>query len=122
VSASYYGEYNPRKQEGIWHFLNRVLVLLIVFAVITLIICAFLPALRRGREQAERVENLKKEYEVQKAINLQRTRAVALLSNDPSYVEMLARDRLDMMKENETIFRFDPQAAPSPSKLKRHTQ
>lgn len=119
---SYYGDYKQRKQQGVWHFLNRLLALLIVFAVITLILCAFLPELRKGREQAARQEDLKKEIETQKTILSQRTKQVDLLKNDPGYVEILARDRLDMMKEGETIFRLEPQPPPDAAKLKLRSQ
>lgn len=121
MSVSYYGEFNQRKPEGVWHFLNRLLVLLIALAVITLIICAFLPALRRGRDQADRLENLKKDLDAQNAILTQRTREVSLLKNDPGYVEVLARGRLDMMKPDETIFRIE-QATPAPLKSQPHQQ
>jgi cell division protein FtsB len=30
-----------------------------------------------------------------------------LLQSDPSYLELLARDKLDLMKPGETIFRMD---------------
>ena len=122
MSVSYYGEFNQRKPEGVWHFLNRLLVLLIALAVIALIICAFLPALRRGRDQADRLEDWKKELDAQNAIYAQRTREVGLLKNDPDYVAVLARDRLDMMKDNETIFRLEPQTTPVPLKSSAHSQ
>jgi cell division protein FtsB len=39
------------------------------------------------------------------------TREVNLLKTDAGYLEMIARDRLDLMKEGETIFRLEqPQA------------
>jgi len=31
-----------------------------------------------------------------------------LLQNDRGYIEMLARDKLDLMKPGETIFRLEP--------------
>jgi cell division protein FtsB len=122
VSVSYYGEFNQRKPEGIWHFLNRLLILLIVLAFITGIICSFLPALHKMRDQADRTEDLKKELDAQNAIYAQRTREVGLLKNDPDYVAVLARDRLDMMKDNETIFRLEPQATPVPLKSSAHSR
>jgi cell division protein FtsB len=33
---------------------------------------------------------------------------VYLLESDKEYIETIARDKLDMMKEGETIFRLDP--------------
>jgi cell division protein FtsB len=122
MSDSYYGEDNPRRQAGPWHFLNRVLGALIVFAVIALIICAFMPELRKQKEQAARMEVLRAEIEKQKAALNQRTREVDLLKNDPGYVEVLARERLDLMKEGETIFRLDTQPSPAQQKLKLHAQ
>ena len=35
------------------------------------------------------------------------TRQVALLKNDPTYLETIARDNLQLMKEGETIFRLE---------------
>jgi cell division protein FtsB len=43
------------------------------------------------------------------------TREVTLLKTDVSYLETIARDRLDLMKEGETIFRLEtahPKAKP----------
>jgi cell division protein FtsB len=119
---SYYGGDNPRRQAGPWHFLNRLLGALIVFAIITLIICAFMPELRKQKEQAARLEELRGAIEKQKADLNQRTREVDLLKNDPGYVEVLARERLDLMKEGETIFRLDAQPSPAPQKLKLQSQ
>jgi cell division protein FtsB len=33
---------------------------------------------------------------------------VNLLKTDPTYLETIARDRLDLMEEGETIFRLEP--------------
>lgn len=119
---SYYEDYNQRKQEGVWHFLNRLLGIFIVFAFVALIICAFLPELRKQREQTARLEGLRKEIEAQNAILSLRTKQRDLLKNDSGYVEILARDRLDLMKEGETIFRLEPQPSPGASKLKLNSQ
>jgi len=39
------------------------------------------------------------------------TREVNLLKTDPAYLETIARDRLDLMKDGETIFRIESAAA-----------
>jgi Septum formation initiator len=49
------------------------------------------------------------------------TREINLLKTDATYLETVARDRLDLMKEGETIFRLEPARAekPKPSNSKR---
>ncbi len=100
-------QFKRRQQQSIWHTLNRLVVALIAFALITAILCAFLPTLRARSKQVERVEALRAEIASQRVALNRRLREVELLRNDPSYVEIVARDRLDMMKEGETIFRLD---------------
>lgn len=41
-----------------------------------------------------------------------REQEVHFLQNDPEYLEIIARDRLDMMKEGETIFRLNGSVHP----------
>ncbi|MDP9290885.1 MAG: septum formation initiator family protein [Verrucomicrobiota bacterium] len=95
-------------EESVWHSLNRLVVALIVLAMLTVAVCAFLPELKRQREQAVRLDELRTEIDKQKELLARRTREVDLLKNDPGYVEVIARDRLDLMKPGETIFRLDP--------------
>jgi cell division protein FtsB len=85
------------------------MVALIVFLGIVLIVCAFVPELKKQREQTARLDQLKADIDRQKALLVRRTREVELLKNDPGYVETLARDRLDLMKDGETIYRIEPQ-------------
>lgn len=118
VSDSNYGDFKHRRQEGVWHHLNRVMTALIVFAVTIIIACAFLPELKKQRDEAAKVEQLKADTEKQKELLAKRTREVDLLKNDPGYVETIARDRLDLMKERETIFRIETQPAPDKSNMK----
>jgi cell division protein FtsB len=120
MSESRYGDLERRHQDGVWHFLNRLMVTLILFAGIVLIICAFVPELKKQREQAARLEQLRADIERQKALLTQRTREVDLLKNDSGYLETIARDRLDMMKEGETIYRIETPAAAKPDLKPEH--
>ena len=47
----------------------------------------------------------------QKTLLARQTREVTLLKTDPTYLETIARDRLDLMKEGETIFRLEARGA-----------
>lgn len=110
-SVSGNDDFKRRRQEGLWHSLNRLVIALIGFAVVIVMVCAFLPELKAVREQADRVDELKARIEVERTLLARRTRQVELLKNDREYVEMIARDRLDVMREGETIYRLETAAA-----------
>ncbi len=78
---------------------------------------SFLPEVSRHREQEARIEELKAEIEKQRLILVRHQREEDLLKHDPAYVEMIARDRLDLMKEGETIYRV-PASSPVPSQMR----
>lgn len=107
MTSSDYGDFRDRPQPGVWHSLNRLLILLIVLVGILLIAFPFVTELKSQQEQAARVEQLKAEVQKQKDLLTQRTREVELLKNDPAYLEMMARDRLDVMKDGETVYRLE---------------
>jgi len=113
-----YGDFKSRRQHTVWHSLNRLLVALIAFTVITLIACAFVPELKNAREQSDRVEELRGQIEKQREQLADHTREVELLKNDPTYIETIARDRLDMMKDGETVYRIDPPPTPDQSHMR----
>jgi len=113
-----YGDFRLRRQHTVWHSLNRLLVALIAFTVITLIACAFVPELKNAREQSNHVEDLRAQIAKERTLLAQHTREVELLKNDPTYIETIARDRLDMMKTGETVYRIDPAPTPDPSRIR----
>jgi len=113
-----YGDFRSRRQHTVWHSLNRFLVMLIAMTVVTLIACAFVPELKNAREQNERIDDLRAQIAKQRDLLAQHTREVDLLKNDPTYIETIARDRLDMMKEGETIYRIDPAPTPDQSHMR----
>jgi len=109
MSDPRYDDSERSRQDGLWHFLNRLMGVLIAFALVVFVVWEFIPLIKEQREVAARAEQLKADIETQKALAAQRTREVELLKNDPKYVETLARDRLDLMKEGETIYRIEQQ-------------
>jgi cell division protein FtsB len=115
------GGFKTRRDQGVWNFLNRLMIALIVIAVITLIVCAFIPLLKQQREQDARYDQMKADADKARALLARRTREIDLLQHDPAYVEIIARDRLDLMKDGETVFRIEqpPQHDTSNFKLRR---
>ena len=99
---------NPSPSGGIWYFLNRLLFVLILLVLGAIAAYHFLPEVSKRRDQQARVEALKLEVDQQRQLLIRNTRNEELLKHDPEYVGLIARDRLDLMKEGETIYRIDP--------------
>jgi cell division protein FtsB len=57
------------------------------------------------------IDDLQAHVNEQKSLLARQTREVNLLKTDVTYLETIARDRLDLMKEGETIFRLEPARA-----------
>lgn len=108
MSYSATGNLPHRPDDGVWHSLNRVVLVLCALVAVALTVCAFLPALQDQRMNNQRVVELRAEVARQKVLLTRREREVELLKNDPVYLETIARDRLDLMKDGETIYRLEP--------------
>lgn len=113
MSAAHGHFQNNSPRGGIWYSLNRLLCVLIFLIVGSIAAYHFLPEVSKRRDQDARVEELKLQVEKQRQLLTRNMRAEELLKHDSEYLGLLARDRLDLMKEGETIYRFDP---PKPDK------
>lgn len=108
MSAAHGHFQNSSPSEGIWYFLNRLLFVLIVLTVGSVAAYHYLPEVSKRRVQEARVEQLKMEVERERQLLVRHLREEESLKHDPEYVGLIARDRLDLMKEGETIYRIDP--------------
>ena len=70
-----------------------------------------MPELERRRALTVQLDQEQSKLSNEQLIRQQRTREVQLLQNDPEYVEIIARDKIGVMKEGETIFRVDTSPA-----------
>ena len=105
----------PTPSGGIWYSLNRFLFTFIVLTVAAVVGFHFLPEVSARREQDVRLNKLKAEVEREQQYLVRNLREEELLKHDPEYIGTIARDRLDLMKEGETIYRIEP---PRPDKSK----
>ena len=87
--------------------LTRILYLLVLVATLILLICWFLPLVKERQRQQSALQNLKLQVEQERATYNKQSKKLTLLQNDPAYIELLARDKLDLMKPGETIFRME---------------
>lgn len=109
-----------RKTTGsaeIWNTVNKVLTVLVFMGFVVVLALWFYPEVQKRNAMAEDLDKKVVELTSEKLLRKQREREKFLLENDPEYIETIARDRLDLMKEGETIFRLDgpaAQAVPTP--------
>jgi cell division protein FtsB len=106
-----YGDFRARRDATVWQRLNSVLRVLLAVAAVLVIVSLFLPPYKKRTQSQAEIEKLQSLVNDQKILLARQTREVNLLKTDPTYLETMARDRLDMMKEGETIFRLEPPPA-----------
>ena len=107
-----YGDFRARREATVWQRLNSILRVLLVLALALVIVSLFLPQAKKLSQSRTEIENLQTQVTEQKILLARQTREVNLLKTDPGYLETMARDRLDLMKEGETIFRLEQLPAP----------
>jgi cell division protein FtsB len=107
VSAAHSDIQHSSPAGGIWHSLNRFLFTLIALTMIAAIGYRMLPEISKRKEQQARVEEWTALVAKEKSVLTRNLREENLLKHDPEYVGLIARDRLDLMGEGETIYRLD---------------
>lgn len=104
-----------RPPAPVWSTLNRFIVVLIFLVAGTVIFFFFQPDIHRLEEMRRHHKELQTQEEQIVVEQLRLTREKELLVSDPTYLENIARDKLDLMKPGETIFRLDSKPSPTPS-------
>ncbi len=72
-----------------------------------MIVSLFVPPYKKLNASRAAIDNLQAQVNEQKTLLARQNREVNLLKTDPTYLETIARDRLDLMKEGEVIFRLE---------------
>jgi len=107
-SAFATGDFKPSGQGGgIWHSLNRIIITLIVLGACVPIAYSFLPEVANRKSQMQRIEALKVDIDKQRMLISRFEREEMLLKRDPEFISVIARDKLELMKDGETIYRLD---------------
>jgi len=88
--------------------LNRILYILLIAAILILMICWFLPLLKERQKQQLALQSLEQQLAQEKLVYKREEKKLAWIQNDPNYLELLARDKLDLKKPEEKIFRVEP--------------
>ncbi len=107
-----YGDFRARREASVWQQLNRVLRVLLAVAFLLVIVSLFVPQHKRLVQSRAELDSLEAQVTEQKNLLTRQTREGNLLKTDPTFLETKARDRLDLMKEGETIFRVEQPKQP----------
>ena len=102
-----YGDFRARREATVWQRLNSILRVLLALAALLVIVSLFLPLSKKRAQSQVELDKLQAQVNDQKMMLARQTREVNLLKTDPAFLETKARDRLDLMKEGETIFRLE---------------
>ena len=102
-----YADFRARREATLWQRLNRVLRILLGIAIWLVIVSLFLPPYKKLTQSRAEIDALLGQVAEQKTLLARQTREITLLKTDATYLETITRDRLDMMKEGETIFRLE---------------
>jgi len=107
--------YDPSERRhaegGSFRTLNRLLIGVIIVGLCAGAVITSIPIFKQYRDQHEKISHLQRELAQEKALYARRVREEQLLKNDPAYLEIVSRDRLDVMKPGETIIRLEPPRA-----------
>jgi cell division protein FtsB len=106
-----YSDFRARRAATVWQRWNRVLITILLLSVCLVIVSLFVPPYKKFQIGHADIDKLQAQRDEQQTLLSKQTREVNLLKTDPVYLETIARDRLDLMKEGETIFRIESAAA-----------
>jgi cell division protein FtsB len=109
-----YADFRARRQATVWQRLNRILRVLLVLVIWLVIVSLFVPPYKKLMQSRAEIDNLQQQVNEQQNLLARQTREVTLLKTGVTYLETIARDRLDLMKEGETVFRLEPARAAKP--------
>lgn len=92
----------------LWTRVNRILATVVCGTAICALVLWLLPEVQKRDALARGLDAKKLQLAEAQQLQREHERERFLLENDAEYIETIARDRLDLMKEGETIFRLEP--------------
>jgi cell division protein FtsB len=100
-------EMHSPERETIWQTLSRITATLIFVAALGVAGTFFIPELERQEALQRDIEGLEQQHQVALETRNLLRRELRLLNDDPEYLEIKARDQLNLYKPNETILRIE---------------
>ena len=101
----------PLKQRAdgnIWARLVHLTKWLLVAGVVILLLALYLPPYQEANRYKNQIDAYQHQIAILKDRNEELSQTLELLKTNPDYVQRIARDKLNLGRPGEMIFRFDP--------------
>ena len=92
---------------GIWNWLTKAVIALVMAAVLILFGFRYLPLIQQNERMRKEIYRLETEIQKQAEISHQLQIEVAAIRNDPKTIERLLRGTLGYAKPDDTVIRFE---------------
>ena len=92
---------------GIWRYLTKLAVGLVVLAIALLILMYYRPLIAENERMRRDILKLQDQIKQQQAISLDYSNQIMVLRNDPMTVERLTREKLGYARPDETVIHFE---------------
>lgn len=93
---------------GVWGTINRVAWTLLILCVSgAIFVFWYAPAIRQSKALQREIEIKREALKQQEALKLKYDEELKALRSDPEAVERAVRERLKLVKPNETIYRVE---------------
>jgi cell division protein FtsB len=94
--------------QNLWTRLQSLGVLVFAGIVGFGVVLLFVPILQHRHAMRLEISRLDEEIARQETLEKQQKMEIEALKTDPGYVERMARNKLNLVRPNEVIFRFEP--------------
>ncbi|MEM0898109.1 MAG: septum formation initiator family protein, partial [Verrucomicrobiota bacterium] len=94
---------------NLWQRLTRFLIGVFALAVVVVVLTFFLPEVQANKVVDHEIAGLKHERDRLASLKASRKREFELLTTDTEFLEIVARDRLNLKKFGEEIYRIERQ-------------
>ena len=93
---------------GVFGWLNRLMLGLIVAALVAMIVLKYLPLIRKNEAMSREMQTREQEVQLLEAQVAKNQARIEALRSDPRTIEREAREQLGLAKPDEQVVTFQP--------------